>query len=68
MIQIKSEFKRGEIDCLEIYDNDFKILEKTTNILWNTNFENPIVISKNRQNDYVPSDVKAEDIKLEETW
>ena len=31
MIQIKREFNNGVFDCLEIYDNDFKILETTNN-------------------------------------
>lgn len=65
MIQIKREFNNGVFDCLEIYDNDFKILETTNNQLWNTNEENPITIKKDRYNDYIVSDVKSEEIKNE---
>lgn len=63
MIQIKREFNNGVFDCLEIYDNDFKILETTNNQLWNTNEENPITIKKDRLNDYVASNINAEEIK-----
>lgn len=66
MIQIKREFNNGVFDCLEIYDNDFKILETTNNQLWNTNEENPVTIKKDRYNDYIVSDVKSEEIKNEE--
>lgn len=65
MIQIKREFNNGVFDCLEIYDNDFKILETTNNQLWNTNEENPITIKKDRYDDYIVSDVKSEEIKNE---
>lgn len=65
MIQIKREFNNGLFDCLEIYDNDFKILETTNNQLWNTNEENPITIKKDRYDDYIVSDVKSEEIKNE---
>lgn len=65
MIQIKREFNNGVFDCLEIYDNEFKILETTNNQLWNTNEENPVTIKKDRYNDYIVSDVKSEEIKNE---
>ena len=55
MIQIKREFNNGLFDCLEIYDNDFKILEKTNRFLWNTNERHTIVVTKSRLTDYEES-------------
>ena len=63
MIQIKREFNNGVFDCLEIYDNEFKILETTNNQFWNTDENHPIVIKKDRLNDYVASNINAEEIK-----
>lgn len=63
MIQIKREFNNGVFDCLEIYDNEFKILETTNNQFWNTDENHPIVIKKDRLNDYVSSNINAEEIK-----
>lgn len=65
MIQVKSEFKKGEIELLEIYDNEYKILETTNNQLWNTDEKNPIVIRKDRRDDYVSSTIIAEKIELD---
>ena len=62
MIQIKKEFTKGNIELLEIYDNDFKILEKTNNTLWNTDENHTIIIVKNRIKDYIESTIKAEKI------
>jgi len=63
MIQIKREFNNGVFDCLEIYDNEFKILETTNNQFWNTDENHPIIIKKDRLNDYVASNINAEEIK-----
>lgn len=63
MIQIKREFNNGVFDCLEIYDNEFKILETTNNQFWNTDENHPITIKKDRLNDYVASNINAEEIK-----
>lgn len=65
MIQVKSEFKKGKIELLEIYDNEYKILETTNNQLWNTDEKNPIVIRKARQDDYVSSTIIAEKIEFD---
>ena len=65
MIQVKSEFKKGEIELLEIYDNEYKILETTNNQLWNTDEKNPIVIRKDRRDDYVSSTIIAEKIEFD---
>ena len=70
MIQIKREFTKGNIELQEIYDNKYKILETTNNQLWNTDEQHPIVIRKDRRNDYVSSMVtveKIEDINNEKT-
>lgn len=69
MIQIKREFNNGLFDCQEIYDNEYKILETTNNQLWNTDEQHPIVIKKDRRNDYISSTIiaeKIEDINLGE--
>lgn len=63
MIQIKREFNNGVFDCLEIYDNEFKILETTNNQFWNTDENHPIIIKKDRLNDYIASNINAEEIK-----
>ena len=55
MIQIKREFNNGLFDCQEIYDNEFKILEKTNGQLWNTNIDHPIIVAKTRLDDYEES-------------
>ena len=60
MIEVKEEFNNGLFDCQRIFDNDFKILEKTNNKLWNTNENHPICIAKSRKKDYVSSNVPAE--------
>lgn len=57
MYKTKREFNNGIFECLEIYHDTNKILEKTNNVLWNATEENPICISKSRANDYVISDV-----------
>ena len=63
MINVKSEFTKGNIELQEIYDNEYKILETTNNQLWNTNEQHPIVIKKDRHNDYIPSTIIAEKIE-----
>ena len=63
MIQIKREFTKGNIELQEIYDNKYKILETTNNQLWNTDEQHPIVIKKDRHNDYIPSTIIAEKIE-----
>ena len=63
MIQTKREFTKGNIELQEIYDNEYKILETTNNQLWNTNEQHPIVIKKDRHNDYIPSTIIAEKIE-----
>lgn len=55
MINIKKEFNNGLFDCLEIYSDTYKILEKTNNHLWNATYENPITIAKHRISDYIES-------------
>lgn len=59
MIETKNEFDT----YLEIYDEEFKILETTNGHLWNTNERSPISIAKSRINDYVESDIPAEEIE-----
>jgi len=66
MIQIKKEFTKGNIELLEIYDNDFKILEKTNNTLWNTDESHTIIIAKNRRDDYITSMIASEKIEDEQ--
>ena len=63
MIQIKREFTKGNIELQEIYDNEYKILETTNNQLWNTDEQHPIVIKKDRHNDYIHSTIIAEKIE-----
>ena len=63
MINVKSEFTKGNIELQEIYDNEYKILETTNNQLWNTDEQHPIVIKKDRHNDYIPSTIIAEKIE-----
>ena len=63
MINVKSEFTKGNIELQEIYDNEYKILETTNNQLWNTDENHPIIIKKDRHNDYIPSTIIAEKIE-----
>lgn len=63
MIQIKREFTKGNIELLEIYDNNLKILEKTNDTLWNTDEEHTIIIAKNRRDDYISSMIASEKIE-----
>ena len=56
MYLIKRQFNNGVFECLEIYHNEYKILEKTNGILWNATEKEPICIAKSRANDYVVSD------------
>ena len=65
-MKIKKEYSNGLFDVLEIYDEKFKILEKTNGVLWNATEENPITIAKSRQDDYVVSDVELEEEKEKE--
>ena len=65
MINVKSEFTKGNIELQEIYDNEYKILETTNNQLWNTDEQHPIVIRKDRRNDYEFTLIFAE--KIEDT-
>lgn len=63
MINIKREFIKGNIELQEIYDNEYQILEITNDTLWNTDEQHPIVIRKDRRNDYVSTVIFAEKIK-----
>ena len=65
-MEVKKEYSNGLFDVLEIYDEKFKILEKTNGVLWNATEENPITIAKSRQDDYVVSDVALEEEKEKE--
>lgn len=67
MIQIKREFIKGNIELLEIYDNEFKILEKPNNTLWNTDERHTIIITKSRIKDYIESTIPAENFIENET-
>ena len=52
-IQPIKEYNNGLFDVQEIYDDaGFKILETTTNTLWNNSEEEPITIAKSRRGDY----------------
>ena len=51
-IQLKREYNNGLFDVQEIYDNEFKILEKPNGYLWNTSEEDPITVAKSRRGDY----------------
>ena len=62
MIVVLEEFNNGVEDCLSIYDTEYKILESTYNRLWNTNEMNPIIVTKNRLNDYISSNIAREEI------
>lgn len=55
MNQIKSEYLRGDIVCVELYNDTYKILEKTNGKLWNTNIDHPIIVAKTRLGDYEES-------------
>ena len=63
MIEVKEEFNNGVFDCQRIFDKDFKILETTSNKLWNTDEKHPITIAKSRRADYIESDEQTEEIK-----
>lgn len=54
MVQIKFEDETS----LDIYDTEYKILEKTNGLLWNATKEQPISVDKKRYNngDYVLSE------------
>lgn len=60
MINIKNEFNNGIFECLEIYSEQYKILEITNGNLWNATFDNPITIAKHRLNEYVESNIVLE--------
>lgn len=60
MYLIKRQFNNGVFDCLEIYHNEYKILEKTNGTLWNTDIDHPITIAKSRRDDYVVSNKAIE--------
>lgn len=74
MINVKSEFTKGNIELQEIYDNEYKILETTNNQLWNTNIDYPIIVAKIRLADYEESTtpIDLEKLKkldeLEKKW
>lgn len=55
MNQIKSEYSRGDRICVELYNDTYKILEKTNGQLWNTNIDHPIIVAKTRLDDYEES-------------
>ena len=55
MNQIKSEYNRGDRICVELYNDTYKILEKTNGKLWNTNIDHPIIVAKTRLGDYEES-------------
>lgn len=60
--KVKKEFNNGIEDCLEIYNNEFKIFDVKTRHLWNTDENHPIIIVKARANEYVRSEIPAEKI------
>ena len=63
-IQVKREYNNGLFDVQEIYDDaGFKILETTTNMLWNNSEEEPITIAKSRRSDYVESEEPYEPVE-----
>ena len=64
-MEIKKEYSNGLFPVLQIYDKEFKILEKTNGVLWNATEENPITIAKSRLGAYVVSDVEL-DVEVEE--
>lgn len=55
MNQIKNEYNRGDIVCVELYNDAYKIFEKTNGKLWNTNIDHPIIVAKTRLGDYEES-------------
>ena len=55
MNQIKNEYSRGNIMCVELYNDTYKILERTNGKLWNTNIDHPIIVAKTRLADYEES-------------
>lgn len=60
MIKIKEFFNNGLFDCFRIYDDEFKILNKKTNYLYNTSIENTLVIPISKKDDYIESKEKVE--------
>ena len=60
MYLIKREFNNGVFDCLEIYHNEYKILETPNGTLWNATEEHPICIAKSRAADYIDSNITLE--------
>ena len=56
MIYTKRNFNNGIENCLEIYSDSFKIIDKTNNQKWNATSENPITITEKRSTDYVESE------------
>lgn len=62
-IQLKREYNNGQFDVQEIYDNEFKILEKPNGYLWNTSEEEPITVAKSRRGDYVESEEPYEPVE-----
>ena len=70
MNQIKSEYSRGDRICVELYNDTYKILEKTNGQLWNTNIDHPIIVAKIRLADYEESTtpIDLEKIKKLDEW
>ena len=60
MNKIKSEYNRGDIECVELYNDTYKILEKTNGQLWNTNEKHTIVVAKSRLADYAETTVSVD--------
>lgn len=60
MNQIKSECQRGDIICVELYNDAYKILEKTNGKLWNTSVNYPIFVAKTRLSDYEESTIPVD--------
>lgn len=64
MNQIKSEYNRGDTECVELYNDTYKILEKTNEALWDTNIDYPIIVAKARLVDYEESTTPVDLEKL----
>ena len=64
MNQIKSEYTRGDTECVELYNDTYKILEKTNEALWDTNIDYPIIVAKARLADYEESTTPVDLEKL----
>lgn len=60
MNKIKSEYNRGDTECVELYNDTYKILEKTNGQLWNTNIDHPIIVAKSRLADYEESTIPVD--------